>query len=207
MSAYLLAAAVLLRSSIARREKTGSRRIQVLVDSNNLIPESDENDNDALASLQVNAPPLPNLAILESGIGFNPLYPTDGDKVLVTVTVQNNGDADAENIAIQILDVSGGDTSPIGGAQIIDSIAAGGVGTVEVEYDVAEKAGIRLLRVLVDPSNHITESDETDNRATASLVVESQRPRQIWSCRAVILVLTHNRLWTARRNIDADSAQ
>ncbi|MFN2202119.1 MAG: CARDB domain-containing protein [Caldilineaceae bacterium] len=154
--------------------KTGVRRFQVLVDSNNLIPEVDENDNDAIATLEVSAPPLPNLTVMESGVGFNPLYPADGDKVLVSVIVQNRGDADAAGVVVQVLDVSDGDNVPVGDMQTIDSIAAGGVGTVEVVYDAADKEGIRQLRVLVDPSNFIAESDESDNRTTAALTVDPQ---------------------------------
>lgn len=154
--------------------KTGNRRIQVLVDSNNLIPEENENDNDALTSVEVLAPPLPNLAVMESGVGFNPLSPVDGDEILVTVTVQNRGNAVAEDVVVQILDVSEGETVPVGDVQTIESLAVGGVGTVEVVYDAADKAGVRQLRVLVDPSNFIPESDETDNRATAALVVDAK---------------------------------
>src|SRR5690606_398490 len=52
--------------------KAGSRRIQVLVDSNNLIEERDENDNDAVTTLVVEAPAQANLVVNAAGIGFYP---------------------------------------------------------------------------------------------------------------------------------------
>ncbi len=151
----------------------GSRKIQVLVDSNNLIPELDENDNDAVATLPVRAAPLANLTVSTAGIGFNPTQPSAGNAITVTVTVHNQGAAPAENVVVQLLDMSDGEPMPVGQAQTVDSIPGGGAAIVTFAYGGEElPAGERLLRVVVDPSNFVIETDETDNRAGATVTVD-----------------------------------
>ena len=164
--------------------KAGRRKIEVLVDSNNLIAETDETDNDAVATLNVHPSPIANLVVEPSGIGFDPLHPTEGTPVTVTVTVYNRGDAAAKQVVVQLLDFSLGEGKPVGEPQTIDTIAAGGSGVAQFRYDTTATKGLpagdRILRVVADPSNFIPESDETDNRATTSLTVEpAQQPNLV----------------------------
>jgi subtilase family serine protease/subtilisin family serine protease len=157
------------------KDKPGSRKIQVLVDSNNLIAEEDENDNEATNTLPVNPAPMANLVVLRSSIGFNPRQPAAGEPVTVTVTVQNQGAMVAQNVVVQLLDISDGEPLPVGNTITIPSIAPGGAAVVEMLYDYWNEPGVkdalapgeRTLRVVVDPSNFVLETDETDNRATA----------------------------------------
>ncbi len=159
--------------------KTGSRKIQLLLDSNNLIAEQDENDNEATATLMVEAAAMANLVVSQTGIGFEPQAPTTNQPVTVTVTVQNQGAAAANNVVVQLLDLSEGEPKPIGVPKIIPTIAAGSAVVVQMGYVVPQEDGEkpnltpseRTLRVAVDPSNFVMESDETDNRATAILSV------------------------------------
>jgi subtilase family serine protease len=150
----------------------GSRKIQVLVDSNNLIAETDENDNEAVATLPITGEPLANLTVSAAGIGFSPAQPSAGDVVTVTVTVHNQGTARADNVVVQLLDMSEGEPVPVGQAQNVGSIPAGSAVVVAFTYGGEElDDGERLLRVVVDPSNFVKETDETDNRASATLTV------------------------------------
>lgn len=155
--------------------KPGSRRIQLLVDSNNLIAERDENDNEAVTTLPIKAAARANLVISQASIGFSPPQPAAGDAVTVTVTVHNQGAAQAANVIVQLLDISDGESSPVGEAVTIPLLAPGSAAVVEIPYHRADAeplpSGERLLRVVVDPSNSIPETDETDNRATVTLTV------------------------------------
>jgi len=149
----------------------GNRRIQVLVDSPNLIEESDESDNEAIETLPVEPPPAPNLMVLAENIGFNPSQPVVGDAVTVTVTVHNMGMAPAEDVVVQFVDITGGESTPIGDQIVIDSIAPGSSDMASIVYHTGDEAGDRRIRVLVDPANFILEVDESDNRATTTLIV------------------------------------
>jgi uncharacterized repeat protein (TIGR01451 family) len=151
--------------------KSGSRQIQVTVDPNDTIAESDETDNVATAALEVAAPPAPNLVVTSDSLAFDPSSPTVGDEVTVQVTVKNDGQVDASNIKVRFLDVTNGGSTPIGTEQTIDNILIGGSATAEVLYDTTGKEGEREIKVVVDPDSLIAETDETDNEATATLEV------------------------------------
>ena len=167
------------KASYATLGKAGSRKIQVLIDSNNLVAEQDENDNEATATLIVEPSAMANLVITPASIGFEPNAPTVNQPVTVTVTVQNQGEAAANNVVVQLLDLSDGEATPVGAPVIVPRIAAGGAMVVQMGYVVPDEDGEkpdltpseRTLRVAVDPSNFVLESDETDNRATAILSV------------------------------------
>mgnify|MGYP005848726795 CR=1 FL=1 len=154
-------------------DKTGTRRIHLLVDSNNLIAEEDENDNEAVTNLTVRPAPLANLVVHASNIGINPRSPVAGQAVTVTATIFNHGAAPATDVVVQLLDVSDGELVPVGTAQVVPLIAAGGAHVVTMRYGAngALTPGERTLRIVVDPSNFIPETDDTDNRATTTFTV------------------------------------
>src|SRR5690606_35843597 len=74
----------------------GDREIQVVVDPNNTIPESNENDNSATKTLERSAESLANLVITKENISFSPATPTAGDTVTVRAVILNSGAADAQ---------------------------------------------------------------------------------------------------------------
>ncbi|MEZ4712989.1 MAG: CARDB domain-containing protein [Caldilineaceae bacterium] len=153
--------------------KAGDRKIDVEVDPHNFIPESRETDNTAKQTLTVASPPAPNLSIQSSNIGFNPVAPVQGDNVTIHATILNNGALEANDVAVQFVDVTNGDSVPIGGRLTIASIGAGSSGAVETTYDTTNRPGDRRIQVVVDPGNFIMEADETDNVARELLRVAS----------------------------------
>ena len=157
----------------ATADKPGSRKIQLLVDSNNLIAETDENDNEAVTTLAVTPAPLPNLVVRADGVGFNPSQPTAGEALTVTVTVHNQGAAAAESVVVQLLDVSDGEAVPVGAAQTVAQLAPGAATALSWAYGAGSALlpGERTLRVVVDPGNFVVETDETDNRVSLTLLV------------------------------------
>ncbi|MCB0104260.1 MAG: S8 family serine peptidase, partial [Caldilineaceae bacterium] len=153
-------------------DKAGDRKINIVVDPHNFVAESKESDNRSEETLTVALPPTPNLVVQAGNIGFSPVTPVDGDEVIVYATIVNNGDADADDVQVQFVDVTDGGALTIGERQTINSIAAGGSSTVQVSYATAGHAGERTLQVVVDPSNLIAETDETDNLVKKTLRIE-----------------------------------
>jgi uncharacterized repeat protein (TIGR01451 family) len=151
--------------------RTGERRIEVAVDPNNFIPETDESDNSAAGALAIAAPPAPNLMILAGNVKFVPPDPAQGNPVSITVTVLNGGTADATDVVVQLLDITAGGARPIGPEQIIDELPAGANTTVQMIYDNTDQPGDRLIQVTADPNDTIAETDEGDNRATKPLTI------------------------------------
>ena len=153
--------------------QSGVRRLQVTADPNNFVPESDKSDNKAIVNLTVAAPEAPNLAVLAGNVKFDPETAEIGGRVAVYATILNTGNADAHDLIVLVQDVT--DSSrpqPVGSEQIIDLIRAGESGTVRVVFDNTEIAGSRIIRVIADPTDAISESNEQDNRITKSLAIK-----------------------------------
>jgi len=167
----------------------GERTIRVKVDPNGLVDELDETDNQADKALTI-APPeetpveLPNLTVISGTVTFEPPSPQPGDPVTVTVVVSNTGEADASSVVVRFIDATDGGNEPIGEDQTIPSVESGESETAAVVYDTTDKAGERVIKVVVDPDGAIEESDETDNEVTGTLIVggeggeQAQRPSE-----------------------------
>jgi len=166
-------AAVTITESISVDRPIGNRKIQVLVDANNRIRESSEEDNTATRLLTLEPEPMPNLVVLAENIGFSPANPRVGETVTILAVVRNDGDVVARNVGVQFEDVSLGRPVPIGEAQELDRIPVGGSGVVTVKYTIPDAAGTYKVRVVADPGNFIAETDEIDNKGTRSLEVAS----------------------------------
>src|SRR5690606_25724800 len=145
--------------------------IRVTLDPDNTIAESDEQDNQALATMTIAPPPAPNLVLTESNVRFSPAAPVAGDEVTVSITVLNEGQRNASRVEVQVFDTTNGGKVPIGDVQVIGGIPAGGSGTAQVIYDTTGKEGERTIQVVVDPSNLVEELNEEDNQVEATLTV------------------------------------
>ena len=162
--------------------RQGERRVQFLIDPNDVIAESDETDNKAVALVTIAPPPGPNLVMKEDNINFTPSSPTAGTEVTIeAATVLNEGMLDAGSVDVQFFDVTNGSPQAIGSPQTITGIPAGGSGFAEVAYDTTGKEGDRIILVVVDADNVVAETDETDNEADHTLTVlpEQEEPAEM----------------------------
>ncbi len=115
----------------------------------------------------------PDLAISTSGIAYSKAD-TDiqvGDLITVTVTVNNYGNVAASNVICYAYegDPDAGGNAPVVGSGTIPSIPVGGTGTFTFQYRVPTSPEYRFLVIKVDPTNQITESNESNNKATRSI--------------------------------------
>ncbi|MBV7339678.1 hypothetical protein KFU94_67990 [Chloroflexi bacterium TSY] len=149
----------------------GERPILVVVDPNNFIAESDEDDNQAAEILTVVPPPAPNLMVVSGNLKFEPAVPEAGEPVTMSMTVLNDGTADASEVLVQFVDITNDGAVPIGAEQVIDALPAGSSATVQVIYNNTDVPGERRIQVTVDPTDSVTESNESDNRAVKKLTI------------------------------------
>src|SRR5690606_27730063 len=112
------------------RSRFGERDVQVVVDPNNLIVEQNENDNRAAASFRVATPPIPNLVIRATQIGFDPGEIGMEGSATIYATVINGGGAAVGEVVVHILDVRDGGATPIGDPQTISDLGPGDSGMV-----------------------------------------------------------------------------
>ncbi len=149
----------------------GGRDIEVTVDPNNAIPEVSESDNKAEKTFKLAPLFAPNLNVQATNIGFSPANPTASDSVTIYATILNDGNAPANGVAVQFMDLSDFKSTPIGQQQTLETIPIGGSGVVQITYDTTGKPGDRKIEVAVDPNNFIPESKETDNKSQKTLKV------------------------------------
>lgn len=107
----------------------------------------------------------PDLTLTSDDIVFSPDSPTEGETVTITATIRNIGTGDALNVQVGFYD-----GASLIGIKKIGLIKAGGTGTASIQWK-ATPAGDHLIRVLADPNNKISESDETNNEASKTITV------------------------------------
>ncbi|MEQ9408902.1 MAG: CARDB domain-containing protein, partial [Fuerstiella sp.] len=140
----------------------GFHLLEIVVDQDNLIGESNENNNrDFLQFLVGDHPDL-----VPSGITFSNAGPVEGDVITISATVTNDGDAAVGEFLVRVLDGS----QPIGEVTVA-GLAVGGSEVISIPFDTTGRTGLRLIQVIADPGNLITEFNEGDNLITRNLTV------------------------------------
>ncbi len=104
-------------------------------------------------------------------IDFSPSSPVDEFTVTdLNATIVNNGNRDAAPVNVQFFDGDPSLGQQIGVNITIPSIQSGGIGYAEASW-VATPIGLHDIFVVVDPENNVTESNETNNVAFATIEV------------------------------------
>jgi subtilase family serine protease len=102
---------------------------------------------------------------------FDPITPTVGSPVTITLTVTNSGEAPATDVIVEFVDSTGDGAEVIGRQMITGTLPAGRNGRARLVYDTTGKQGVRTVTVTADPDNTITESDETDNQTSGTFTL------------------------------------
>ncbi len=109
-----------------------------------------------------------DLAVSDNDIYFSTSNPQPGETVTLYADIHNTGDVSIHDIDILLTRNYPG--TPIGTMQHITSIAAGDTQTVAVNWAVPNTNTSHEIYVELDPLNHITEENETNNIASTTVV-------------------------------------
>jgi hypothetical protein len=152
----------------------GENRIDVKADPNNVIPESDEtnneiNNNDApligyRSDVVIDAPPV----FLKNNIAKTSV--TDGDTVVIEVDVKNEGTwgLNLTGVTVTMTDQTTGDTQT-------QSISINTRSDTKVDFTwAAHKVGTHTFSIKATPDASINEKSATNNEQTATLKVNAQ---------------------------------
>jgi subtilase family serine protease len=168
-------------ASVGWLPNEGVHYVWVIVDPLDNIPEFDENNNKAFSALTVNARPdlVPTLVL-------DPASPVfEGKEVTLNAVVANDG---GWNVTVPVYvrfyhgdpnnesNFIGDDTIPIGAKGV--SIPTQGSGQASVTWTATYPPSDHEFWVVVDPYNAIEESNEGNNRDSASYVV-NPRPNLV----------------------------
>ena len=153
--------------------RSGRKYIHVIVDPQNLIIESNENNNAALISTDVVIPSKPDLVITSSDITFSSKTPKEGEQLTINATVHNFG------TAVNHVDVSLYDGNPSAGGTIVAEriiqqiIENGGKYLLNFTINTIGLTGDKSYFVVVDPDNKIDEINEDNNIAWGAVNIVS----------------------------------
>jgi subtilase family serine protease/fibronectin type 3 domain-containing protein len=159
---------------IWRVDMEGSLVFSAQLDTSGLVPETNEENNSATASLSAGLASGPNLAVDYRTFTFTPTPALEGQDLQLSAEVSNTGADSASNIEVAFYngDPDGGGTQ-IGASQTIATLDSGDSTTVSVVWTNLDDSLDKLLFVVVDPQDQITEFYEEDNSAFNTLSVES----------------------------------
>jgi subtilase family serine protease len=153
-------------------EPPGVHLICAVADPASTILELNESNNQACDQIEVITPPIPDLSVSPSDVGFSPPSPfTEGSAVEINATIHNIGGNASEPTATRFYD----GLPPllqIGADQPLPSIPIGGSANVSVMW-IASPPGGHEICVVADPDDLVAEIDETNNMACVSVKVFS----------------------------------
>jgi len=144
----------------------GSRKVYVVVDANNTVDESNENNNRAYRTINVTQGAQPDLRMAEYSLSSNSI--TTQESVKLTFKVYNDGEAKAPASTIKVYD----------GDKLLREVALGEIDakgyrncTITL---VAGKlsVGTHKVNVVLDSENIIAESSETNNNSYRTIFVK-----------------------------------
>ncbi len=143
-----------LTKTFAWTAQAGSHAIKAVADSNNVVTESDETNNEKTITFSTLAPDL-----LIEAITWLPANPSIGDNVTFTVTIKNQGSgkADYSRVAYYINDtyLTSATVNPIDPAA-----------SANRTFAWIARADSHAIKAVADSNNVVTESDETNNEKT-----------------------------------------
>jgi hypothetical protein len=105
-----------------------------------------------------------------SDLAVQPLSPTEGDPVLISATLHNDGSEPTAPFVASFLHGDDATGTLLGGA-FVDALPAGGDTTVSMPWDTTGYTGTQTLTVIADPNDHLAETDEGNNQASTTVTV------------------------------------
>lgn len=152
----------------------GNNDIYLWIDPSNSINEPYRQNNIAYKTLAVGTSSGPDLTITSSDITFSPQAPLEGEFVIITANIKNNGTVDAERVFVEcsITDPTDGASFVIG-SHIIPLLPAAGTSAIQMTMLTQGLSGTYEIYFNVDPSNTIIETNEANNTAHKPITVTS----------------------------------
>jgi len=139
--------------------QAGTYNLKAIVDEDDWVIESNEDNNEKTVAFQ---PFLPDLIVEE--ITWTPESPVESDNVTFTVTIKNQGTgkADFSLVAYYMSDT------------LLDSASIGQMdsgATDNKTFNWIAEIGPNILRVIADSNERVAESDETNNEKIVELPI------------------------------------
>ncbi|HIH75540.1 MAG TPA: PGF-pre-PGF domain-containing protein [Methanosarcina sp.] len=149
-------------------DREGQMEVRVLIDSETLVYELNESNNDftKIVDVKIIRPDL----IIES-LSLNPESPQTGDNITFTVSIKNKGLKDSARNELSYY--INGTNSTHSNKISIPAIAVGETAKVPFYWTPKEEGSLNI-RLVADSGNTILEDDETNNELTKTVSISKQ---------------------------------
>ncbi len=148
----------------------GNHTLYLVADSGNQITEISKTNNTGNVTVNVGGTQtLADLAVASQDITLTPSRPHAGDTVYISANVHNIGADVANNFTVEIFDGQPEAGGTLLAVQTI-SLVAGGSQVVSTNWPIP--GGIHDIVVVLDRTNQIAETNESNNRAVARLMTD-----------------------------------
>lgn len=128
----------------------------------------------ALDHFNAQATARPDASVTAGDITFDPADPTEGDPVTVTATIHNGGAGNTGRLTVSFFATTSGWGEWYIGSAFVPDVPAGGTAQAQIIWNTLGFTGTVPVRVVVDPYNRIAETNETNNTASASIVIKTR---------------------------------
>ncbi len=155
----------LTRTLTWRADQSGDLMLIVHLDPDNLVPETEEQNNIANFPFQVDEVDGPNLVVDFQDLSMVPDPGLEGQDVTISAWVRNTGSQDASDVAVAFYHGDPDQGGPLIGTLTTFFFAVKSSVPVSVIWPQLPSADAQLVVVRVDPDNAIAEFSETDNTA------------------------------------------
>ena len=147
---------------------TGNRTFMVNADDTNIIQESDKTDNKASTNkmVYINNLKAINIRILELD-GTEPSHLVKNRRYKAEMVIKNDGELDVGAFKVGLYE-----QGSLKGRNDVTSLKKGQTTTIYQEF-IAATPGQRTFKMVVDDTNVIEETDETDNTASTTILVNT----------------------------------
>jgi len=115
--------------------------------------------------IAINVSLPPDLKIVSPDISFSDFNPSEGEVITISATIHNVGDGNADGLYVRFFD-----SATLIGEDYISSIPYNSHEVASIEWQ-ANGERFHLVKVVVDPDNKVSETDEENNEATRSVLV------------------------------------
>ncbi len=116
----------------------------------------------------------PDTTLGSADISFGAIDPVEGDDVSVSATLHNMGGLDTGRLTASFYATSADWGEWYIGSAFVPNVPAGGTAQAEIFWNTLGFTGTVPVRVSIDPFNRFTETDETNNEATANLTIKTR---------------------------------
>jgi len=154
-------------ASILWTAASGVHNISVVVDAENEIVESNDTNNEAEKAITVQTKP----ELCTTDISFSPVSPTEGESVTLTAVINNTGWSSASNFTASFFV----DGVLIGNAT---NISVNALSSLKATITWTAVSGKHDMRVYADSCDVIQESNETNNNASRTIIVNTKEYRR-----------------------------